>query len=219
MKVINRFKTIALIILISIFNSPLQAKSIDDILKITGINEFIQNKGGFGTQAVESPKQLNQFGQLVGVWKTQQEMKNKKGEWVRGTEGYWIWKYALGGFMVQDLWYQSKDNLPSYLSKLNREYLLTAHRIFDASNNKWNIAWMANSANEAPGQDFGVFEAIYKNKEIIMSSPNNSPQYGQQRVVFSNIKNHTFKWRSEYSQDNGVTWVTVMRVNAKRILD
>ena len=44
----------------------------------------------------------------------------------------WVWKYSLGGFAVQDLWYQPEDGLPVYLADLGHDYALTALRVYDA---------------------------------------------------------------------------------------
>jgi hypothetical protein len=38
-----------------------------------------------------------------------------------------------------------------------------------------------------------------------------------QRVVFSEFTDESFLWASKYSQDNGETWSTVMRIRAKRV--
>ena len=76
-------------------------------------------------------------------------------------------------------------------------------------------------ANHKPGysldQHFYTDPAIYEleNDRIIMKSP--ADGMGQQRVVFSDFTPDTFAWASEFSRDDGETWVTVMRVRATRL--
>jgi hypothetical protein len=39
------------------------------------------------------------------------------------------------------------------------------------------------------------------------------------RVVFSDFTDDTFRWKSDYSRDEGKTWITVMRMRATRVPD
>ena len=165
----------------------------------------------------EAPAELEQFGRLVGLWNVEQEMRRMDGEWMAGSPGVWVWKYTIDGFAVNDLWYQSGDNLPVYMANLKRDYLLTAMRIYDVGSKKWQIAWMANGAGKTPGADFGTFEAALIDDEIVMTSPPGAGDFGFQRVIFYEISDNSFRWRSDYSNDKGETWNTVMRMLATRI--
>lgn len=131
--------------------------------------------------------------------------------------GTWAWKYVLDGFAVSDLWYQSGDSLPIYMAGLKRDYLLSATRIFEVSSGKWRVAWLANGAGKTPGADFGTFEAELVDDEIVMTSPPEPGPFGLQRVVFYEITDDSFRWRSDYSPDDGETWNTVMRMHATRV--
>ncbi len=186
--------------------------SAADPRTIPAIQDFLGQ--GFGARHEKAPPETEQFGRLVGVWTVETEMAGPAGDWRRSAPGVWAWKFALDGFAVRDLWFQSADDLPPYMANLGRDYLLTANRIYDVAGKKWQVAWMANGAGSAMGADFGTFTAVLENDEIVMTSPPSAP--GLQRVVFYEIADDSFRWRSEYSMDGGKTWRTVMRMHATR---
>lgn len=192
------------------------AEGSADPLRIPAIAAFAPG-GDFGKRHPKAPAEVDQFGRLAGVWRTEQEVRKRDGGWAQENGGYWVWKYSLDGFALQDLWYQGADSLPSYLGNLGRSYQLTAIRIYEAASKKWKVAWMANGAGTTPGQDFGTFEAALDGDRIVMTSPPAPGAYGLQRVVFSEIEAGSFLWTSEYSQDDGKTWNAVMRVKARRL--
>ena len=144
-------------------------------------------------------------------------MGGQGGTWMKSAPGLWVWKYSLDGFAVSDLWYQGADDLPMYMAGLGRDYLLTANRIYDVKKKRWQVAWMANGAGSVMGADFGTFTALLEDEEIVMTSPPGAGQFGLQRVMFYDIGDDAFKWKSEYSADEGKSWNTVMRMQATRI--
>jgi hypothetical protein len=172
---------------------------------------------GYGVAHPDAPPELAQFGQLVGLWHADAEMRRQDGGWVKSAPGTWAWKYVLGGFAVSDLFYQGVDELPAYMANLGRDYLLTANRIYDVRQKKWQVAWMANGAGEVPGADYGTFTAVWTDNQLVMSSPPADGAFGLQRVVFHDFSTDSFRWKSEYSTDEGKTWNTVMRIQATRI--
>jgi len=186
-----------------------------DPTEIEAIASFLA--GGLGERHAEAPGETDQFGQLVGLWKARQEMSAGDGNWNVIGGGYWAWKYALDGFAVQDLWYQGSNALPPYLSGFGRDYLLSTMRLFDVQSRRWQVSWMSNGAGKSPGSDFGTFEAVHAEGQIVMTSPPD-PRFGQQRVVFSEITEDTFTWVSEYSRDDGHTWTAMMRMKMDRVL-
>ena len=196
--------TLALVVLLS----PSLATASDPIETFIG--------AGLGERHEKAPAEIEQFGQLVGVWDVEPEMRAQTGAWMPSKPGVWVWKYAIDGFAVQDLWYQSKDNLPMYMANLGRDYMLTANRVYDVANKKWQVAWMANGAGQVMGMDFGTFTAAKEGDAIVMNSPPEDKAFGLQRVTFYEISKDSFKWKSEYSMDEGKTWNEVMRLTAKR---
>ena len=163
----------------------------------------------------KAPKETSQFGRLVGLWAVETEMAGADGSWVATAPGLWAWRYTLDGFAVQDLWFQPKERLPRYMSKLGRDYLLMSNRIFDGKQQRWAVHWMANGAGTVMGADTGSFTATSQGDHIVMEAPPSA--YGLQRVIFSQIGADSFRWSSEYSQDQGKTWRAVMRMRARRM--
>jgi hypothetical protein len=140
-------------------------------------------------------------------------MRSRDGSWVASEPALWAWKYALDGFATQDLWLNTQDRLPDYLSGLGRDYLLTSLRVFEVASGAWRVAWASNGAGHTPGADFGTFEARESEGSMVMTS---LTSHGHQRVTFSQIQRDSFTWTSEYSND-GESWTAVMRVHARRL--
>ncbi|MEM7416625.1 MAG: hypothetical protein AAF389_14060 [Gemmatimonadota bacterium] len=185
-----------------------------DPMLIPAIQDFVAE--GFGAVHDDAPPQTLDFGRLVGLWKTETTVQASDGSWVPQGEGLWAWKYDLGGFAVRDLWFSSEAALPPYMASLGRDYLLSSIRIFDRASSGWKVAWVANGGGTLPGQDFGTFEARDDDGSIVMMAPP-QPGFGVQRVVFDEITDGSFRWSSEVSRDSGTTWITMMRVHARRV--
>lgn len=198
------------ILLVGFWNASSQDKISNPTIKA-----FL-GTSGFGNSHDQAPQEIDQFGQLAGLWQVKQEMLGQDGEWQPAPPAIWVWRYTLGGFAVQDLWFQAADELPTYLADLGRDYLLSSTRVFDSRQGHWNVAWVANGGGTAPGQDFGTFIGLFDKGEITMSAPA-IKVVGLQRVVFSHIEQNSFRWRSDYSRDDGKTWTTVMRMVATRM--
>ena len=184
-----------------------------DPMAIPAIRDFLP-ADGFGERHPDAPAELEQWGQLAGIWVGEQEMRRQDGSWASVGPSLWAWRYALGGFAVQDLWFQAADQLPAYLGDLGRDYLLSGTRIYSPASGRWDIAWTANGLASTPGQDFGTFQATWEDDRLIMTSPAEAPM--PQRVIFSDFAPDSFLWTSEFSQDGGTTWIEVMRVRATR---
>jgi len=197
----------------ALFGVPLVAQSpLGDPLEIRSIRDFLPAEG-FGAPAPDAPPELRQFGQLAGIWLAEQEIRRRDGTWVTAGPALWVWRYALDGFAVQDLWFQAADQLPEYLGPLGRNYLLSGLRFYSPSSQRWEIAWVANGLGQTPGNDFGTFEGRMIDGRLVMTSP---AAANPQRIVFSDFAPDAFLWTSEFSQDGGQTWIAVMRVRAHR---
>lgn len=215
MKMPSLFRSLALLTVA--FTAVPGAVVLDDATAPTtppAIQRFID--GGVGRMHERAPSETKQFGQLVGLWDVETEMRRQDGSWQESAPGLWAWTFALDGFAVRDLFFQAADNLPVYMADLGRDYLLSANRIFDVSSKTWQVAWMANGAGAAMGADFGYFTAVFADGEMVMTSPPEDGDYGLQRVVFHEITEDSFRWKSEYSGDDGATWTAVMRILARR---
>jgi len=184
----------------------------------TVISDFIADNSEhpFGKLHPDAPPETRQFGQLAGVWECM-SVVNVNGQWVAGWPSTWVWRYILGGFAVQDIWFQAEENLPPPRANLGYDLAGTNVRIFLPARNKWEIAWFANGKN-ASGQPNNTqyIEAEYQDEQIIMHPKNQS---GDQirRIVFHNITEDSFDWKSQISEDDGETWQTQVKIEAKRL--
>ena len=191
-------------------NAP-NTLSVEHVLALDEVRSFL------GQQALKeanprAPAQTREFGRLVGVWEVDLEMRGQDGRWHPGGQAVWIWKHALGGFAIQDLFIHPKDHLPVYLKSLDRTYLLTSVRVYEPASSQWQVAWAANGAAQAGGPDFGTFTASTAGDDVVMRG---SSSFGEQRVTFSEITSGSFVWTSEYSRD-GKEWMAVLRMRARR---
>ncbi len=181
-------------------------------LEIEEIKSFL-GRDGFGSRHPKAPEALEAFGQLAGIWDASVKMQALDGTMRDGPPGLWVWRYDLDGFVVRDLFFHSQEHLPSYLFGMDRPYLLTAMRSFNPRAGQWEVAWSANSISSSPADSSGAFTATQEGENIVMLD--DSP-FGMQRVTFSDISSEQFRWSSEYSQDQGKTWVLVMEVVAHK---
>jgi len=204
---------LTLLLPVPVYGQDLAPDDTLDPMRFPAIKQFLA--AGFGEPHEKAPAETEQFGRLVGLWTVEAEMASPNGDWVRSAPGIWAWKYTIDGFAVSDLFFQSKENLPPYMANLGRDYHLTANRVFVVNEKRWEVAWMANGAGKVMGADHGTFSAELDDKgEIVMTSPPGG--YGLQRVVFYEIADDSFRWRSDYSMDQGKSWRTVMRMHARR---
>jgi len=182
--------------------------------EIPAVKRFL-GIAGVGQRDPAAPPELEQWGRLAGIWVVDQQIRKRDSSWVDAGKGVWVWRYALEGFAVSDLWYQSADALPSYLEGFGRDYLLSGVRVFEAKTGAWRVAFVGNGAGSGPGADFSTFEARWDGQRMVMTGPP-IEGIGKQRVVFLDLAENSFRWVSEYSQDDGKTWVAYMRLFARR---
>ena len=204
------------VVAVAVVASP--APSSQQALTDPFVKRFV-GSGGFGQVHPDAPPETRQFGRLVGVWRTEQEVRKQDGSWVPQPSGLWIWKYILDGFAIQDLWYQRKGEVPAFTGVSGRPYLLTGLRIFDLKSGQWKVGWAANGGGRSPGADWGVLTAKQHDGQLILTGPPvESPQgRARQRVVFSDFTASSFRWTSEFSMNDGKSWSAVMRIRATRL--
>ena len=130
-------------------------------------------------------------------------------------KAFWAWKYILDGYGVQDFFYQGENEF-LYWDYFKRESMLTQLRVFNTSDKAWEIAFITNNGGEIPGRMFGTFTATEKAGELIMEPPQQNA-VNLRRIVFFDITNNSFEWRSESSTDSGKTWKVNITLSAKRV--
>lgn len=162
-----------------------------------------------------APAETAQFGQLEGIWYCQGYEPDESGGLKPSGTAYWAWKYILDGYGVQDLWYQGK-NESLYYDFFKRELMLTQIRVYDVNKKQWKVAFINNHAGEVPGRMFGLFSAYAEGDDVIMDFEPRDPEL-LKRIVFYDIKQKSFQWKVEVSQDEGKTWKLTSYINATRL--
>ncbi|MEO0626130.1 MAG: hypothetical protein AAFY91_04020 [Bacteroidota bacterium] len=192
-----------IVVLLLSINLFAQSQALPDC-----VQDFLYSnaEAPFGKINPEAPKELEQFGQLAGVWEMTSHAEFQ-GQWFSGWPAIWTWKYALDGTNILDYYYRAKENTPPIYPQPVDIHALNL-RVYDEETNAWSITWIANNSGEAR------YTAEVKNSEIWMRPVEaTSPQT---RIIFSEITDDSFKWRTESQDENG-NWTYQFYMLANRI--
>ncbi|MEM9052417.1 MAG: hypothetical protein AAGC47_10230 [Bacteroidota bacterium] len=149
---------------------------------------------------------IDQFGQFEGAWKMTSHALHQ-GQWVSGWPAYWAWKYSVGGQVIQDYFYQSKDDFPPVVNKDFDTHGFNL-RVYDPESDSWNITWIANSGGES--RMIGEF------RDGIIFMKSTAEEDKDWRILFYDISEDSFKWRQEFLQEDG-TWEHQHYLTGERI--
>lgn len=201
-------------------NAKIELLTQPNRIHSTAIKDLISEgaEHPFGRLHPEAPPETKHWGRLAGVWQCT-NYANVNGQWVGGWPATWAWRYILDGFAVQDTWMQKAEDAPPTNAAPHRDFAGTNLRIFDRSSGKWDVVWMHNGQIAGgSGTASSHLEAVSTPEEIIMTPVGGVNQAGQMtRVVFYNMTDNSFEWKSDISQDEGVTWTTQFKISGKRI--
>lgn len=170
----------------------------------------------FGSMGEGAPEEMAQFGQLTGLWHCHQ-YAFVQGQWFDGWDALWAWRYGVGGFVIEDYWYQPEANLPPTMTGFGRDVHLLNLRVFDSAAGFWRVAWLSNTNGVNGSTPFGTFEASLDGEgRLVMTPP---PVEGQplRRIVFQKMTAKSFEWLRQVSEDDGKSWETRFRIEATRI--
>ncbi|MEP1096043.1 MAG: hypothetical protein ABJG78_13095 [Cyclobacteriaceae bacterium] len=165
----------------------------------------------------KAPSETIQFGQLAGIWYCSGFMPDPMGKVDKVPfKAFWGWKYILDGYGVQDFFYQGKNEF-LYWDYFKRDMSLTQLRVFDPTENMWKISFITSGAGEIPGgKVFGTFTAKDESGELRMESPQQNPDK-LSRIIFYDIKDNSFEWRTETSTDSGKSWTVTTTLSGRRV--
>ena len=170
----------------------------------------------FGTLHPDAPPETGRFGDLVGVWEcTEYRRDPRTGELAPTGQAIWAWKYVLGGFGLQDYWYQPPETYPA-AGLLGRGLEMTQLRVYDPQEERWHVAMINNTARRTPGRVFATFTIVEVGEELVMDFGPVRPDR-EQRIVFHDLAQEEFQWRYEFSTDGGKTWTLGSRIEARRL--
>ena len=142
----------------------------------------------------------NYFDFWEGKWSgTWDEPNGKKGKAINNIS--WI----TGGKVLQENF--------EVLEGRSKGFIGTSISVFQPRLNRWKQAWADNQ-----GSYFDFVGDFDGNKRIFKTQPveRNGQQFVQ-RMVFYNLKEDSFTWDWESSQDGGENWILNWRISYERI--
>jgi len=167
----------------------------------------------FGKSNPDAPAETAQFGQLAGLWKITNHSLYQ-GRWYSGFDAYWVWKYSMDGFGVLDLWFQPDENQPP-VNPLPRDLQFTQMRTYDPSTGQWWIGFSSNKGSQAAAPVSGAYDGVMEEGGELVMTPRGAQTGKPTRIVFSEMKPTSFKWRFETQQEDG-SWLCVSKMDAVR---
>lgn len=147
------------------------------------------------------------LGQLVGTWRADQEILQPTGEWKKApAESEWRFYYILGGQGIQDDWTSTSVDADGVETKTYG----TNIRIYNPEKKHWEMAWL-----DTNNRSLGIFTAKRLNGALIMEGHNAKGR--EVRNTFHDIGKNEFRWKQEWTFDEGKSWVTVSRIHCTRV--
>lgn len=202
------------ILLLYLISSQLVGQATDSIP--ASVVDFYGDSATSNKVHEFAPVETVQFGQLAGIWYCTGFMQDPLGKVdTVPYEAYWAWKYILDGYAVQDYFFQGKNEF-RYWDYFKRGTSLTQLRVFDTKESQWKIAFITDNGGKMPGRFFGTFTAKMQDGELIMEPSSQNPDK-LSRIVFYDMGENSFEWRSESSEDAGKTWIVTIRLSGKRL--
>ncbi len=158
--------------------------------------------------AADAPEGLAQFGRLVGDWYIEQQVRQADGSWQSTGDAEWNFRYALGGYAIQDQWVQPPEGAP-LIDGESRQYG-TNLRIYDSEGDRWRIVW---ASSDQP--TFTEYEATTNERgELMMIGDDRERPGVTQKITYFDISENGWNWKMEFSR-NGQEWVEVARIQAR----
>lgn len=153
----------------------------------------------------ELAERLMLFGQFVGAWDV--AIANFRADGTAAeVAGEWHFGWALDGRAIVDVWIAPRRSLRDTAS--HGGYGMTV-RFYDETIEAWRATWLAPTTPVVQpfiGRKVGdeiVLEGRFEERTLT-------------RWIFSAITPTRFHWRSVESGDEGVTWVQLQTMDARR---
>ena len=141
---------------------------------------------------------MEQFGRYIGDWNIEDSQLARDGSgWSDGKGARWIFSCFGDGVAVQDFWLPAGGSTGTNL------------RTYHPETGTWEIAW---TATNVPG--FAHIRARQDDDgNIVMNyvAPVPTPL---RRITFMPPDENGWKWKLEWSTDDGETWFDVYRMTA-----
>jgi hypothetical protein len=141
---------------------------------------------------------MAQFGQYIGDWKIADSTLAQDGSgWSDGEGARWIFTCFGNGAAVQDFWFPANGSIGTNL------------RTYNPDTETWEIAW---TVDKLPG--FNHIRAQQNEDGNIVMHTISPVQTPTRRITFFPVDESGWKWKLEFSTDEGETWFEVYRISA-----
>ena len=160
--------------------------------RASGLVDALHAQGPAEGRAAE----LMLFGRFVGSWDVAWTGTDEHGE-PATARGELHFGWVLDGRAVQDVWIVPGPGEPGHAQPPMAFHGSTI-RFYDRTLGAWRSTWI-----EPVNGRVRRFIGRPVGHEIILLSDEDEPQL---RWRFTEITNHSFRWRSEISHDQGTTW-------------
>lgn len=162
--------------------------------------------GGVGQAAPQAPAENQFFAQLVGVWQCALRFDDGRVAF----PSTWAFKHSLGGFALEHLYFQAKEDLVPPLRVLERDLQSKAITLYDPAARAWRFLGASNVAGSGLGEATQAMTGTLRDGALIFQ------RNVATREVFANVGHQSFTWREETSADGGATWEVTVLIACRR---
>jgi hypothetical protein len=158
----------------------------------------------------EHAEALMLFGQFIGAWDLEVTLFDLDGSVRAKGPGEWSFGWVLEGRAIQDVLVRPPRAARAAAEPRTDfwEYGTTL-RVYDPSSGTWRITWFA----PARGGEVRLV-ARADGDDIVLDGVEREPIAF--RWMFSEIGPDSFLWRGSGSDDDGVTWLVLQEMRARR---
>lgn len=144
----------------------------------------------FGKINPEAPKQLSDFGPMIGLCDCLSERRNKDGTWAEPIKMTWKFKYIMNGMAVQDETHKADGVHSGSIRQFNLDSL------------QWYVHYYSSNS---PTPKLSSWAGDKKEDKIVLSMPQKAPNGmdGFSRLTFYDISDNGFKWIGEWIDTTG----------------
>jgi hypothetical protein len=165
------------------------------------INTLIDNEK-------HSNEKLQLYANLIGDWYFQWIGHNNDGTtWE--VPGQWHFSWILKGKAIQDNWICPRIDLKNNGEYPEGEYGTTI-RYYDKNEDIIKVIWVGSEFSNTK-----IFKARSENGRIIQTESEDKKKQ-QDKWIFSDILEKSFRWEAYKTNDFGKTWILEQEVNAER---
>lgn len=153
--------------------------------------------------------EVQEFGRLAGLWATRIRHLGADGSHTRVAEGEWEFGLALGGRAVLDVWQVPGRSALAVRPRSADQECGLCVRIWDPRLQLWRFTFHSTAAS--------LVIHMYARRideEIVMERAEGSDLV---RWIFADVRQDSFRWRSERSRDGGRSWTLEQDLDARRV--